>query len=80
MSHLNDEIVARNPDASTVAETKTLAAAASIKDTGRVKVGGTAIRFTATRDAGRVKVGGTAIRFNTRDAGRVKVGGTAIRF
>ncbi len=62
---------------------------ASTKDDGRVKFGGSGIRFTdapaSTKDAGRVKVGGSSIRFTdaparTKDAGRVKVGGSSIRF
>ncbi len=83
MSHLNDEIVAQTATVATVVETKTIVAAASTKDAGRVKIGGGAIRYAAnTKDAGRVKIGGGAIRYatNTKDAGRVKIGGGAIRY
>jgi hypothetical protein len=41
--------------------------AASIKDAGRVKFGGSCIRYddaaTRTRDSGKVKVGGSCLRF-----------------
>jgi hypothetical protein len=40
---------------------------ASVKDAGRVKFGGSCIRFddaaTRTRDNGKVKVGGSCLRF-----------------
>ena len=53
----------------------------TVKDSGRVHVGGQMIRFASVRDAGRVHVGGQMIRFaSVRDAGRVRVGGQMIRF
>lgn len=42
---------------------KPTATPASTKDTGKVHVGGAAIRFASTTDAGKVHVGGAAIRF-----------------
>ena len=82
MSHLNNEIAVQTE--TLVADVATSVSAPSTKDSGRVKIGGAAIRFASlpsmTRDAGRVKIGGAAIRFSTRDAGRVKFGGAAIRF
>ena len=36
---------------------------ASTKDTGKVHVGGAAIRFASVKDIGKVHVGGAAIRF-----------------
>ena len=43
---------------------KPTAAPASTKDTGKVHIGGAAIRFSApTKDAGKVHIGGAAIRF-----------------
>lgn len=35
----------------------------SVKDAGRVHVGGLAMRFDSIKDAGRVHVGGLAIKF-----------------
>lgn len=35
----------------------------SFKDSGRVHVGGLAIRYDSIKDAGRVHVGGLAIKF-----------------
>ena len=41
--------------------------AGNTKDSGRVKIGGSSIRFTAahanTRDTGRVHIGGSSIRY-----------------
>ena len=37
--------------------------AASTKDTGKVHVGGSAIRFASVVDTGKVHVGGSAMRF-----------------
>lgn len=42
---------------------KPTATPASTKDTGKVHVGGAAIRFSSTKDTGKVHVGGAAIRF-----------------
>lgn len=38
-------------------------AATSTKDSGKVHVGGSAIRFASVIDAGKVHVGGSAMRF-----------------
>lgn len=68
MSQLPNEATVQIADAhADVATTFVVAAPASTKDSGRVKVGGVAIRFKAatasTKDTGRVRVGGVAIRF-----------------
>lgn len=42
---------------------KPTAVPASTKDSGKVHVGGGAIRFSATTDSGKVHLGGGAIRF-----------------
>ena len=68
MSQLFNEVTVQTNDThAEVVATPVVAAPASTKDAGRVKVGGVAIRFksatASTKDAGRVRVGGVAIRF-----------------
>lgn len=66
MSHII-EVVATQTDARENLGSNRIDVPASTTDAGRVKIGGSCIRFVnasaSTKDAGRVKVGGSCIRF-----------------
>jgi hypothetical protein len=66
MSHTIDTSATRS-NANEVKADSLVAVSGSTKDAGRVKFGGSGIRFTdapaSTKDAGRVRFGGSGIRF-----------------
>ena len=66
MSH-NIDATATGLNTNEVAVDRSVVVSGSTKDAGRVKFGGSGIRFTdapaSTKDAGRVRFGGSGIRF-----------------